>query len=394
MCRCVGVELDALVDVGGLRVRDVAFLALESATDADAAARRGARCVERRVAEEAGVRAGYVDLAARAVCVGCGQAGVVQFDRALADGHDANRTVGVVLHARGADRAAGVDGQCAQVVVDRGQLHLCCLQRAGTGQFTGIAGMWRHVECAVRQRHVACRDEVDGRAGRQGRTCRHGELGRDQRDRAAGAFDAAEHGDLTALRTAEVERAARHEGAVADVLGAGDKAAIHVDQAVGADDDAVRVDQKHLAVGKQAAVDLRRQVAGHAIEQRGVDARLIDLNGLAVADAETLPVDDRAVGGLVDRGEVAATVDGGTAIDDLSAEGRRHGTAAQKTDCQCDRGDANDAATAFGAATGAFGVRRGGFADGDELAAGLAENDAMDVLVHDLGLNKFGGCSV
>ena len=115
---------------------------------------------------------------------------------------------------------------------------------------------------------------------------------------------------------------AGHEVGVLDVVGGGEEAR-GVDHRTGAEQDSVAVDDEDAAVGSQRAHDLRRtQAAGHAIERDRRGAGLIEAHALIDADIERIPVDDRAVGRLVDDHRRAAlALDRGGATDDRAARG-------------------------------------------------------------------------
>ena len=108
----------------------------------------------------------------------------------------------------------------------------------------------------------------------------------------------------------------RHEVGVLDVVG-GREEARGVDHAAGAEQDAVAVDDEDAAVGGQRAHDLRRpEAADHAVERDRRAARLIEAHALVGADVERVPVDDSAVGRLVDDHRRAAlALDGGGSAD-------------------------------------------------------------------------------
>ena len=98
----------------------------------------------------------------------------------------------------------------------------------------------------------------------------------------------------------EVE-APGHEVFVADVAGRREEAR-RVDDRAGAEDDAVAVDDEHLAVGIEAAEDLARpHPADDAVERDRIRIRLDERRLLADADVEHVPVDDGLVAVLIDR---------------------------------------------------------------------------------------------
>ncbi len=68
----------------------------------------------------------------------------------------------------------------------------------------------------------------------------------------------------------------------------------------GGEIDPVRIDQEHLTVGVDMAVDRAGIGAQHAVQHHAAGARLAEVHRLAGADTEALPVDDGALAGLVD----------------------------------------------------------------------------------------------
>ena len=79
-----------------------------------------------------------------------------------------------------------------------------------------------------------------------------------------------------------------------------------------ANQDAARIDQINMAVRLQRAIDLRRVPREHAIERRGVDARLVEARHFTRADGEPVPVDDRAIGSLIDMQHARALLSNGS----------------------------------------------------------------------------------
>ncbi len=62
----------------------------------------------------------------------------------------------------------------------------------------------------------------------------------------------------------------------------------------------VRIDQEHLAVGVDMAVNFAGIRAQHAVQHHAAGARLAEVHRLAGADTKTLPVDNGIRAGLVD----------------------------------------------------------------------------------------------
>src|SRR5271165_1605599 len=73
------------------------------------------------------------------------------------------------------------------------------------------------------------------------------------------------------------------------------------------------VDQDDLAVGVDAAGDLRRIGAGDAVQRHRAGGRLAEGDALLAADVEALPVDRGALGGLGDLGVGRGLADRGGA---------------------------------------------------------------------------------
>ena len=121
-------------------------------------------------------------------------------------------------------------------------------------------------------------------------------MGGHQRDQSAlGGGDAAGVDNARAGLAGLVEdQFALHEVFVAEVGRAGDQAA-DVDLGALAEDDAVGVDQQHLAVGVQAAQNHGDLAARDAVERGGTGRRLRELHLLVRTDAEAAPVDDGAL---------------------------------------------------------------------------------------------------
>ena len=105
---------------------------------------------------------------------------------------------------------------------------------------------------------------------------------------------------------------ARHEVGIADGQGGRHQAA-HIDRRATAKQDAVGVDQEHLAVRRQAAQNARRIGADDPVERDGTGARLHELHGLPGLDAKALPVDGYIGRALGDRHVACRTPHGGCA---------------------------------------------------------------------------------
>ena len=92
------------------------------------------------------------------------------------------------------------------------------------------------------------------------------------------------------------------QAGVVDVQSRGDQAA-DVDLRALAEQDAVRVDQIHLAVGVQMAEDLRAVGVGDAVDRyRAGRIGLLEVDRFVRGDVEALPVGRQVLAGLVDGG--------------------------------------------------------------------------------------------
>ena len=105
---------------------------------------------------------------------------------------------------------------------------------------------------------------------------------------------------------------ARHEVGVADGQGGRHQPA-DIDRRALTEQDAVGVDQEHLAVGRQTAQNVGRICANHPVERHRTAARLHELHRLAGLDAEALPVDRHVRRGLGNRHVGGAAANGGAA---------------------------------------------------------------------------------
>ena len=127
--------------------------------------------------------------------------------------------------------------------------------------------------------------------------------------------------DNAAIAASGVRRVAEHilaveEVAVGDVEGGRDQAT-YVYLRTRPEQHAVGVDQEHLAGGGEVAEDFGAAVAEHAVERNAVVGGLLEMDAVAAADVEALPVDRDLVGGLVDqhRGGGGAADSGGAGAD-------------------------------------------------------------------------------
>ena len=109
-----------------------------------------------------------------------------------------------------------------------------------------------------------------------------------------------------------------HEVGVAHVGGGGDEPA-DVDLRAAPEEDAVGVDQQHLAIGRDAAEDGRGIRTDDAVEHHRRRAGLLEAHRLVGADAEALPVDRGAGARLLHGGRRALDLDAGLPGADLAA---------------------------------------------------------------------------
>ncbi len=352
----VGPDHGVGADVSALRVLHRGVVALVVAADQHRAAAGGARGVDRGVAGDAGIppehlhaaalagAAGGVDVAGDQRRAGLRLQGDLAAARAAGVEAAAGGDVAAIADevdravpfdgAAGADHAGVVDHGAGQVAGDRGRHHHAAalgVQFAAVGD-AGEFGDGFFVDREADQA-VALHVERDLRAGGE----RHGAEPR--LDHAAiGGVVAGEH-DVAAVAGADQafiddRGAGRRAGiaaedvapgeeiVVADVQRGGDQAA-DVEARRGTEEDALRIDQEHAAVGRQAAEDRRGIAADDAVEHHRAAAGLHELHAVALADREALPVDDGLVAALGDellRGR--GIVDGGAAADDAAAGGQ------------------------------------------------------------------------
>ena len=124
-----------------------------------------------------------------------------------------------------------------------------------------------------------------------------GEAGLPDRDVAV-----VDHGGIGIARLVEHDLAAGHE-ALHRLVGhadGGDHQAVGVDLGAFVEGDAGLVDQHDLAVGVDVAGDLRGIRTDYAVQRDGGGGRLVEVDALLAADVEALPVDGRALAGLIE----------------------------------------------------------------------------------------------
>ena len=180
---------------------------------------------------------------------------------------------------------------------------------------------------------------------------------------------------------AELEAPGKEVG-IAELQRAGSDAA-HVHARAGAEGDAIRVDQHHLAVGAQAAEDRRRIGRGHAVERDRGGAWLLEIDVRVGADVKRVPVQDRLRTALRHVHARAALVDARLAGHHLAAgrqcvDGRGlracgHRGAGHPGQQHRTQQGTRRARTAFAASAGVFG-------HGDKGAAGFVPDQAIDAI--------------
>ena len=183
------------------------------------------------------------------------------------------------------------------------------------------------------ERHALARAESD-KAKRRLYGAGVADLAADQsRIAAADNLDSTRVLDRCGCAVALEDRLSGHEIIGAHVEGRGNETA-GADMAGRPDENAVRVHDKDPAIRVQLAVDLAGGITGHAVQDRGIAARLPDIHAIAPADGKCVPVDHGAVAALGDRhGPVARRADLYVAMHHLAASGQR----VRKGDDRCQR---------------------------------------------------------
>ncbi len=166
-------------------------------------------------------------------------------------------------------------------------------------------------------------------------------IGRDQVHIAIARTDAALHLDVTGHTVTRKLEFSCLEVLVVQRQRGGDKT-LRVDDAARTEHDTIGIDQEHLAVGAERAVDpalQRRVLALHPVEHRAGRALLLEEGGFAGADRELLPVDD-GTRRVRDRQLAALGLHRGLAMHDDGATGigldqlRRHAVDCRQRDDQ------------------------------------------------------------
>src|SRR3546814_13558820 len=83
---------------------------------------------------------------------------------------------------------------------------------------------------------------------------------------------------------------------------------MYVYLSVRAEQHAVGIDQEDVAIGIEVAEDVRCRIAQHPVDRDAGGTGLVEVDRVAVADRERLPVDDRVLRTLVDVHRFAAPV--------------------------------------------------------------------------------------
>ena len=102
-----------------------------------------------------------------------------------------------------------------------------------------------------------------------------------------------------ALTLGEVHPSGQKVG-VGDLHGPGHQRA-HIHLGIGAEQHPVGIEQEHLPVGHQLAVDLRGRARLHPVQGHRIGARLLELHRSLLTDVKALPVDDGLAGLLLNR---------------------------------------------------------------------------------------------
>ena len=99
----------------------------------------------------------------------------------------------------------------------------------------------------------------------------------------------------------------------------------------------IRIEQEHLAVGRQRALDQGRALSQHPVQCDRRRARLVEAHRLAGRDAETQPVDRGPVAGLLNSQFCAGAHNGSVSRRDLGAIRQCVHRSAKNADDECPR---------------------------------------------------------
>ncbi len=223
------------------------------------------------------------------------------------------------------DRAAVVHHRVQQhVAATRRQVDLAvgCRDQAGVfhqGVHDAAADRHRHQAGVVQLQGNLVRSRQHGLARRRGDGAAVFHLSAGQHDVAARRGRQATLVDDLGVGAASAKFvAARHEIGVAEVLGGGQQAR-HVHLCILAEQDSVRVQDDHLAVGLQASQDLRTAGPHHPVQRHRAAVGLDETHGVLRTDVEALPLRDQFLRLLLDGHLVAGRADAALARDDLTA---------------------------------------------------------------------------
>ena len=167
---------------------------------------------------------------------------------------------------------------------------------------------------------------------------------------------------------------ASHEVVGADVQCAGHNTA-HIHLRVSGEEHTVGVDQEHLAVGVERALDDRHVRPQHPVERHGVAARLHKVDGVTLADAEALPVCRHTIAGLGDGQGIALCGYAGRAAHDLPAGGQLG-----LHRCAREQGHAEQQAAGLCAFFAAFAPPPDALGHGHKGLQGIAPDEAIGVV--------------
>ena len=168
------------------------------------------------------------------------------------------------------------------------------IDRAAVGDTAGLCG-WTH---RIADQAIAIEIHGEGisaaqhdMTGLRADQSAVGDARRRQHDRAAaGGVDLAVVDDLAIAAAREIV-AAGHEILIGQVRCGGEKAA-DIDAGVVAQQHPVGIEQPHLAVAADCAVDVRDGRTGHLVQGDGAGIGLVELDAGALPDRKILPVDD------------------------------------------------------------------------------------------------------
>ena len=89
------------------------------------------------------------------------------------------------------------------------------------------------------------------------------------------------------------------KGFIADIQGAGHER-IDIDLGLPAEDEPILIEQIHLPVGRQLAENPAGILLEDPVQRHGRGGRLLELDGIFLADIEALPIQDGLIGILID----------------------------------------------------------------------------------------------